>query len=152
MTLQPQQIAFQLALAVALTTAVAVTATASAKVEPQAEPSKSQARLSETTEEHQRRLTMQAVIRTLNEQRQSVSKLACERGTARIALRAGGFSFGHLVATSNMESPCRNIFNFSELEGLDDDLADKVFGWSDERPTLADFQRISTPARMLASF
>lgn len=133
--------------AVAVTTAILVAATAKANVEfqnfnPALSPNQNNlVQSSNGIGENQR--NVETITQTLYAQREITGELACNTGAARIALQVGGMSFGSLLATSNGAAPCLVTFDFTELEGLDDDLADKVFGWSDEAATWEDYIRSS---------
>jgi hypothetical protein len=72
--------------------------------------------------------------RDLQKQRTELARAAADAGTAQeIHVRTKGVDFGVLRATAKGE------IDPSGLDGIDQDLVVKPFGWKGTRPTIADF-------------
>ncbi len=74
--------------------------------------------------------------------REAARARACADGgreTARLV--AKGVEFGSIVAVQTEASPCKVHFDTSLVEGVDDDLIIRPFGWKGERATIRDFTR-----------
>lgn len=74
-------------------------------------------------------------------QRAAMFKQACEEGAGETALSAKGVSFGALAATRISEDPCKLDVDFSGLEGVDEDLVIRPFGWKGNKATIREFTR-----------
>lgn len=74
-------------------------------------------------------------------QRAAMYAQTCSDGTGEIALVAKGVSFGTLAATRIAEAPCKIDVDFSRLDGIDEDLVVKPFGWKGNKATIRDFTR-----------
>jgi len=74
-------------------------------------------------------------------QRMMVKEKACVQGLARLQLTAKGVSFGYISAMRVREEPCTVTFNWNELEGIDQDLVVRAFGWKGNKATIREFTR-----------
>ena len=74
-------------------------------------------------------------------QRAAMFMQACKDGAGEIALSAKGVAFGSLSATRIAEGPCKVDVDFSRLEGIDEDLVIRPFGWKGNHATIRDFTR-----------
>jgi hypothetical protein len=74
-------------------------------------------------------------------QREEANALACDGGTAVADLSAKGVSFGQLTLTRVSASPCVVETDTTALEGIDDDLVVRAFGWKGNMPTIREFTR-----------
>ena len=77
----------------------------------------------------------------LYKQRAMTAEIACKRGEAKVSLMAKGISFGALSAMRISTAPCKIKYDFSAVQGVDDDLVVKAFGWKGNKATIRDFTR-----------
>lgn len=66
---------------------------------------------------------------------------ACLTGSASVDLAAKGVSFGTLGVTRVTAEPCAVEIDTAGLDGIDDDLVIKPFGWKGNQPTIRAFTR-----------
>lgn len=74
-------------------------------------------------------------------QRDAAQALACADGAASVALSAKGVSFGQLSMIRTAVDPCILETDTSALEGIDDDLVVRAFGWKGNHATIRAFTR-----------
>jgi hypothetical protein len=74
-------------------------------------------------------------------QKYQIFKQACEGGTAEGALAAKGVDFGQIRVARKTPQPCEVTVDWSGLEGIDQDLVVKAFGWKGNQPTIRAFTR-----------
>lgn len=77
----------------------------------------------------------------LHLQRDAAITKACDIGSAVASLSAKNVSFGKLEITRTSAKPCEAEFDTSGLEGIDDDLVVKAFGWKGNHATIRSFTR-----------
>ena len=67
----------------------------------------------------------------------------CEAGAPdSVALRAKGVDFGSLTAEpSRTDAGCTAVFDMSAVDGVDDDLVIRMFGWKGNQATIRAFTR-----------
>jgi hypothetical protein len=73
--------------------------------------------------------------------RMKILRQACVDGTAKGTLTAKGVSFGTISATRKTASPCKVAVDASALQGIDQDLVVKAFGWKGNHPSIRSFTR-----------
>ena len=74
-------------------------------------------------------------------QKDAAMSLACDKGSAAARLSAKNVSFGKLTITRTSVEPCQVEIDTSELDGIDDDLVVKAFGWKGNHATIRSFTR-----------
>ncbi len=65
----------------------------------------------------------------------------CATGQARAQLSAKGVSFGEISAVRIAQEPCKITMDTTLLEGIDDDLIVRAFGWKGNKATIREFTR-----------
>lgn len=78
---------------------------------------------------------------TLYQQRDAARAKACETGSAIAQLEAKGVSYGQLSITRTAEEPCAVQIDASGLDGIDEDLVVRAFGWKGNHSTIRAFTR-----------
>lgn len=74
-------------------------------------------------------------------QRDAAISLACAKGSSVASLSAKNIAFGQLSVTRASIDPCQVDIDASELDGIDDDLVVKAFGWKGNHATIRSFTR-----------
>lgn len=74
-------------------------------------------------------------------QRANAEAQACQSGQSTAELSAKGVSFGTLALTRTAPEPCALEIDTTKLEGIDDDLIVKAFGWKGNHATIRAFTR-----------
>lgn len=74
-------------------------------------------------------------------QRDAATSLACDQGSVVARLSAKNVAFGQLTIMRTATEPCKVDIDTSELEGIDDDLVVKAFGWKGNHATIRSFTR-----------
>ena len=77
----------------------------------------------------------------LANQKYQLFKKACDAETAEGFLAAKGVDFGQIRVARKTQSPCEVTVDWSGLEGIDQDLIVKPFGWKGNQPTIRAFTR-----------
>jgi len=77
----------------------------------------------------------------LQAQKHEVMRRACMIGEAEVELIAKGVSFGSLAAVRTSTTDCAVTFDVSKLEGIDEDLVVRAFGWKGNRSSIRAFTR-----------
>lgn len=77
----------------------------------------------------------------LYRQRDAVADAACNSGSASAPLAAKGVDYGTISATRTATAPCSVSFDMSRVEGIDDDLVVRAFGWKGNHSTIRAFTR-----------
>jgi len=81
------------------------------------------------------------ISRDLYRQRDAVADAACNSGSASTPLAAKGVDYGTISATRTATAPCSVSFDMSRVEGIDDDLVVRAFGWKGNHSTIRAFTR-----------
>lgn len=74
-------------------------------------------------------------------QKYEIMRRACMIGESEAELTAKGISFGSLAAVRNSTTDCAVTFDVSKLEGIDEDLVVRAFGWKGNRSSIRAFAR-----------
>jgi cytochrome c553 len=74
-------------------------------------------------------------------QRDAMVLKTCALGMAQTGLSAKGIGFGTLSAVRTAQKPCKVEIDSARLEGVDQDLIIKPFGWKGQQPTIRAFTR-----------
>lgn len=74
-------------------------------------------------------------------QKYEIMRRACMIGQSEAKMSAKGISFGLLSATRNSATDCSVTFDVSKLEGINEDLVVRAFGWKGNRSTIRAFTR-----------
>lgn len=74
-------------------------------------------------------------------QRSAMFMTTCKQGTGEIDLFAKGVAFGTIAASRVNETPCKIDVDYSGLDGIDEDLVVKAFGWKGNHATIRAFTR-----------
>ena len=74
-------------------------------------------------------------------QRDALSEKACEAGAAETQLQAKGVDFGTLRAERREGDVCEVAIDVAGLEGVDEDLVVRPFGWKGNHATIRGFTR-----------
>lgn len=77
----------------------------------------------------------------LYRQRDAAIALACDKGSSVAELSAKDVGFGKLSVARTSTEPCAVHIDYSELDGIDDDLVVKAFGWKGNHATIRSFTR-----------
>jgi mono/diheme cytochrome c family protein len=78
---------------------------------------------------------------TLFAQKAKGVELACKHGDTDVTLEAKKVKFGVLKIVRKQQQPCLVDFNYDGVEGIDDDLVVKAFGWKGNHATIRSFTR-----------
>lgn len=73
--------------------------------------------------------------------RAAAKDMACTDGASQMELSAKGISFGVVSVTRTSNDPCTVQFDWSQLEGVDEDLVIRPFGWKGNKATIREFTR-----------
>lgn len=73
--------------------------------------------------------------------RAKAKAMACADGVSQIELIAKGISFGFVSVIRTHNDPCKVHFDWSKLEGVDEDLVVRPFGWKGNKATIREFTR-----------
>ena len=74
-------------------------------------------------------------------QREVARAMACDVGLASVELTAKGVSYGTLSMTRIAADPCDVTVDAGALDGIDDDLVVRAFGWKGNNATIREFTR-----------
>ena len=74
-------------------------------------------------------------------QRDAARAIACEAGNASTQLTSKGVNYGSIIAHRITKLPCAVTFDTSRLDGIDDDLVIRAFGWKGNQATIRGFTR-----------
>lgn len=77
----------------------------------------------------------------LHAQKYEIMRRACMIGESEAQLSAKGISFGSLAAVRNSATDCSVTFDVSKLEGINEDLVIRAFGWKGNRSSIRAFTR-----------
>lgn len=77
----------------------------------------------------------------LSAQRDQMTDAACRSGSATADLKSKTVDYGALAATRTQMTPCVLVIDTSGLDGVDDDLTIKPFGWKGNHATIRAFTR-----------
>lgn len=77
----------------------------------------------------------------LHSQKEAAIGQTCSTGVSHIDLTAKNVSFGVLKATRLQKKPCTVELDFGQVQGIDNDLVVKAFGWKGNHSTIRSFTR-----------